>query len=194
MELNTPRLRLDALHPADAAALLGYRADPAVARFQGWRPASVAEAADFIAGQADESLDNPDSWPDGWFPRAIRLREDGTLIGDLGVHLPPDAEGSVEFGVSIAPVHQGKGYACEAVRAVFELVFGRLSRHRIRASVDPRNLASMAMLRSLGMRQEAHHRESLWLHGEWVDDVVFALLAREWLAAQSALTDKAPSR
>ncbi|MEO8997796.1 MAG: GNAT family protein [Rhodanobacter sp.] len=182
MEWNTPRLRLDALRPADAAVLFGYRADPDVARFQGWRPASMAEAADFIERQADASLDTPDSW----FQRAIRLREDSSLIGDLGVHLPPDAEGSVEFGVSIAPAHQGRGYACEAVRALFERVFGQLGRHRIHASVDPRNLASMAMLRALGMRQEAHHRESLWLHGEWVDDVVFALLASEWRAAQLA--------
>ena len=180
MELNTQRLRLDALRPADATALFGYRGDPEVSRFQSWRPASVAEAADFIERQAVASLDMPDSW----FQRAIRLREDGTLIGDLGVHMPPDAEGSVEFGVSIAPVHQGRGYACEALRMVFGLVFGQLGRHRIHASVDPRNLASLAMLRALGMRQEAHHRESLWLHGEWVDDLVFALLASDWHAAQ----------
>jgi RimJ/RimL family protein N-acetyltransferase len=64
-------------------------------------------------------------------------------------------------------------------------VFDQLGRHRIHASVDPRNLASMAMLRALGMRQEAHHRESLWLQDEWVDDVVFAILASEWHAAQS---------
>jgi len=182
MELNTSRLRLDALRPADAAALFGYRADPEVSRFQGWRPASVAEAADFIERQAGASLDTPDSW----FQRAIRLRDGEALIGDLGIHLPADAQGSVEFGVSIAPAHQGRGHACEAARAVLELVFGQLGRHRIHASVDPRNLASMAMLRALGMRQEAHHRESLWLHGEWVDDVVFALLASEWRAAQSA--------
>jgi len=182
MELDTPRLRLDALRPADAVALFGYRADPQVSRFQGWRPASVTEAADFIERQAGTSLDTPDSW----FQRAIRRRDGEELIGDLGIHLPADAEGSVEFGVSIAPAHQGRGYACEAVRAVFGLVFGQLGRHRIHASVNPRNLACMAMLRALGMRQEAHHRESLWLHGEWVDDVVFALLANEWRAAQSA--------
>ena len=182
MEWNTLRLRLDALHPEDAVALFDYRADPDVSRFQGWRPASVAEAADFIARQAGASLDTPDNW----FQRAIRLRDDGRLIGDLGIHTPPDAEGSVEFGISIAPAHQGSGYAGEAVRAVFERVFGQLGLHRIHASVDPRNLACVAMLRALGMRQEAHHRESLWLHGEWVDDVVFALLASEWRAAQSA--------
>lgn len=182
MDVTTPRLRLDALQPADAEALFGYRGDPGVSRFQGWRPASVAEAATFIERQAGVSLDTPDNW----FQRAIRLREDGTLIGDIGIHLPAEAEGSVEFGISIAPAHQGRGYASEAARAVFELVFCPLGRHRIHASVDPRNLASMALLRALGMRQEAHHRESLWLHGEWVDDVVFALLASEWRAAHSA--------
>lgn len=50
----------------------------------------------------------------------------------------------------------------------------------MQASTDPRNVASAALLRSLGMCQEAHFRESLQLRGEWVDDVVFALLAREW--------------
>jgi hypothetical protein len=68
----------------------------------------------------------------------------------------------------------------------FEHVFGELGRHRIHASVDPRNLASMTMLRALGMRQEAHHRESLWLRGEWVDDVIFAMLASEWPPHQTA--------
>ena len=30
------------------------------------------------------------------------------------------------------------------------------------------------------IRQEAHLIESLWSKGEWVDDVIFAMLAREW--------------
>jgi RimJ/RimL family protein N-acetyltransferase len=38
----------------------------------------------------------------------------------------------------------------------------------------------MALLKAVGMHQEAHFRESLLFRGEWVDDVVFALLAREW--------------
>jgi len=176
MQIDTARLRLDGLRPQDAEALFDYRANPNVARYQSWRPASVVEAADFIARQAGVSLDQSGSW----FQRAIRLREGGGLIGDLGIHMPGDAKGSIEVGISIAPAFQAQGYASEALRAVFELVFVGLGRHRIHASVDPRNVASMALLRSLGMRQEAHFRESLWLQGEWVDDVVFAMLAREW--------------
>jgi RimJ/RimL family protein N-acetyltransferase len=178
MELVTTRLRIDALRPDDAAALFAVRSDPAVARYQGWRPADLADARAFIDRQS------PAATPMGWFQRAIRLRENGRLIGDLGVNLPEDAMDSVEFGISLAPVGQGRGYAGEAARALFDHVFGHLGRHRVHASVDPRNLACLALLRSLGMRQEAHHRESLWLHGEWVDDVVFAMLAREWPATE----------
>ena len=173
MELVTARLQIDALRPSDAEALFGCRGDPAVARYQGWCPADVAVAREFIDAQ-------PQQPASGWFQRAVRLREGDVLVGDLGVCLPEDPRASVEFGISIAPAHQGHGYASEAVRALFAFVFGQLGSHRVHASVDPRNLASMAMLRGLGMRQEAHHRESLWFKGEWVDDVIFALVEHEW--------------
>lgn len=173
MELVSARLRVDRLRATDAASLFACRGDPAVALYQGWCPANLAEVHQFIDAQ-------PLQPSHGWFQRAIRLRESGELIGDLGLCLPEDPQGSVEFGVSIMPAHQGHGYASEAVRAVFAFVFGELGRHRVHASVDPRNLASMAMLRALGMRQEAHHRESLWFKGEWADDVIFAMLEREW--------------
>ena len=179
MELVTARLQIDALRPSDAEALFACRANPAVARYQGWCPADLAAARDFIDAQ-------PKQPACGWFQRAIRLQDNGVLIGDLGVCLAEDPRGSVEFGVSIAPAWQGRGYAREAVRAVFAFVFGQLGRHRVHASVDPRNLASMAMLRALGMRQEAHHRESLWFKGEWVDDVIFALLDHEWRGRAAA--------
>jgi RimJ/RimL family protein N-acetyltransferase len=175
VELTTARLLLDRLHPQDAEALFACRADPAVARFQGWRPASVAEAHAFIDSQAEPA-------PGLWFQRAIRLRDGRALIGDLGVCLPATPGDSVEFGISLAPAHQGRGYAREALEALFHQGFDVLGWRRIHASVDPRNTACTALLQALGMRQEAHFRESLWLHGEWVDDVVFAMLAREWRA------------
>jgi len=180
MELTTARLLLDHLRPGDAEALFACRADPAVARFQGWRPASVAEARAFIDMQGEPA-------PGLWFQRAIRLRDGHALIGDLGVCLPATPGDSVEFGISLAPEHQGKGYAREALKAVFQQGFDVLGWRRIHASVDPRNVGCMDLLTALGMRQEAHFRESLWLHGEWVDDVVFAILAREWQAAAAPL-------
>lgn len=129
-----------------------------------------------------------DRWPGDrasagrWYQRAIRLAVDDRLIGDMGVCLPA-ADEAAEFVISIAPLHQGQGYAREAVRALLGWLFSEMKQRRVCASIDPRNQASMALLRSLGLRQEAHFRLSLQLRDEWVDDAVFALLATEWPSA-----------
>lgn len=179
--LDTSRLILDALRPDDAAALFAYRSDPAVARHQGWQPVNQDEAADFITAQA--SVEFPSAGQ--WCQRAIRLRDSGALIGDLGLRFPDASDDAVELGISLAPAHQGNGYAREALTQVLDLVFGPLAYRRVVASIDPRNLRCMALLRALGLRQEVHHRQSLFWHGEWVDDLIFALLASEWPRAGS---------
>lgn len=174
--IETARLRLDRLRADDAAALFAYRGDPEVARYQGWKPADANETAAFIAAQAER----PFGTPDGWNQLAIRLRDDAGLIGDFGIHFPPGIDDPIEFGITLGPDHQGRGYAREVMRAGIDRAFRDWGYRRVIASVDPRNTASMALCRSLGMRQEAHHVESYRFRGEWVDDVVFALLAREW--------------
>jgi len=37
-------------------------------------------------------------------------------------------------------------------------------------------------MRRLGMRQEAHLRHNEWFKGEWGDELIFAILAEEWIA------------
>lgn len=102
IRMHTPRLTLDALRGEDAAALYRYRADPAVSRYQGWCPASLDEAHRFIERCAAVTPDTPGSW----FQRAIRRRDSGELIGDLGLHFVADAPATVELGISLAPAHQ----------------------------------------------------------------------------------------
>lgn len=174
--METERLLLDALCLGDAATLFEYRGDPEVARYQGWKPANVDEAAAFISKQSEQAFGEADSW----CQLAIRSKEAGELVGDFGVHFPPTTDDSIEFGLSLKPVHHGKGYAREVMTAAVDLAFGKWSYRRLVGSVDPRNTASVALCRSLGFRQEAHHVESYRFRGEWVDDMIFALLAREW--------------
>jgi RimJ/RimL family protein N-acetyltransferase len=174
MELTTARLRIDALHEGDAVALLGYRSDPEVSHYQGWRPASLAEAESFIRNQSAMAAPVAGQW----FQRALRRRDEESLIGDIGFCLSKD--GQAEFGITLAPSVHGQGFAREALNELLAWLFGSMDVHRVYASVDPRNVPSMALLKAVGMHQEAHFRESLLFRGEWVDDVVFALLAREW--------------
>ena len=72
-EIETQRLRLNALNPGDASALFAYRSDLAVSRYQGWVPGSLDEVSLFISGQQSIAFDTPGTW----YQFAIRLRETG---------------------------------------------------------------------------------------------------------------------
>lgn len=175
-EILTKRLRIDDLTAADAPALHAYRSHADVARFQGWIPESVDDARAFI----DRNQSKPFDQPDSWYQRAIRWAATNELIGDLGVHFVGDDGQQVEIGFTVAPARQRQGCGAEAVRGLLDHLFGPLGKHRVYASVDPLNEASIALLKKVGMRQEAHFRESLFWRGRWVDDVVFGLLHSEW--------------
>ncbi len=94
--------------------------------------------------------------------------------------------------MTLAPEFQRQGYAGEAFRALLSYLFGTLGKHRVFGSVDPANTASIALLRRVGMRQEAHLVKSLWFRETWVDDVIFALLEEEWDAEMSELARPVP--
>lgn len=175
-ELLTRRLCINGLVPEDAEALYRYRSAPSVAAHQGWVPASVQAARDFIARDAA----TPFGQTDAWHQLAVRRQDARELIGDLGVHVIGEGGEQVEIGVTIAPAHQRNGFGAEAVVGLLAFLFADLNKHRVTASVDPRNTASVALLKKVGMRREAHFRKSLRFKGEWVDDVIFALLRTEW--------------
>ncbi|MDF1799848.1 MAG: GNAT family protein [Planctomycetota bacterium] len=177
---RTERLVVGPFEAADASALFAYRCSPEIQRFQPWSPESEAAVADFLAGQELAALTTRDAR----LQLAIRSRGRGTLVGDLGLHVVGAGASQVEVGFTIAPEHQGRGLGTEAVRGLLGHLFEDLGKHRVLASVDPGNAASLALLRRLGLRLEAHHIASYHFRGRWVDDLVFAMLRSEWLGGE----------
>jgi len=173
-QILTERLRLRCLTAADADQMHAYRSCKEVIQYQSSGAKSIEEVRAFIASMSLIDLNSP-----GWNQLAIELRSDGSLIGDCGIHILADTR-IAEFGITLAPAHHSQGYAAEALKAVLQLLFVELKKHRVCASVDPRNLPSIALMARLGMREEGHFVQSLWLQDTWVDDVVFAMLASEW--------------
>ncbi len=170
------RLRINDLTPNDAGVLFDYRSDEKVARFQSWHPDSVDEIEAFILRNASTPFNQNNSW----YQLAVRWAATGALLGDLGVHFLGDDGQQVEIGFTIAPAHQRRAFGSSAVIALLEYLFTVLNKHRVFASADPRNEASLALLRRVGMRQEAQFRQSLFHKGGWVDDTVFGILRSEW--------------
>ncbi len=173
-EVKTERLVLRILELKDKEVFLAYRGNPAVVQFQTWDPPSLQEVERFI----QQNLAVIPNTPNTWLQLGITLHND-QLIGDIGLHFLEDGA-QMEIGYTLAPEHQGQGYAFEAVKAILGYLFGQLEKHRITASVDPENVRSRRLLEKLGFRQEGFFIQSILIRGEWCDDVVYAMLAEEW--------------
>jgi len=128
---------------------------------------------------------------------AVVLKETGRLIGDLVLFFHSEQHRHGEIGYVLDPSYHGKGYATEAARALLALAFdGPWTPHplrRVTARIDAENPASAAVLRKLGMRQEAVLVENEWFKGRWSTEIDFGILDREWHAlADSASNSVEP--
>ncbi|WP_343712759.1 GNAT family protein [Inquilinus sp.] len=180
--IRTDRLVLRRFAARDALAFRAYRDAPEVARWQGWERCSREEAEAFVAGMEAAAY----GLPGQWFQVAVADRAEDRLLGDIGVHVLAGEPRLVELGVTFAAGAQGHGLATEALDALIRRLFTEEGRHRLQASIDPRNVRSVALFERLGFRREAHFRRSVWAKGEWCDDVVYALLAEEWSGRHAA--------
>jgi len=173
----TERLSIQRLEPRDAEMMFRYRSDPTINRYQNWEPRSVDELRTFIEGLTEIGVDTPGRW----YQLGLFLIESMEMIGDCGIQVQAQDPRQVEIGITLVSEFHGRGLATEALKSIFDYLFMKLDKHRIYGSVDPRNLPSMALLKRVGMRREAHFVESLWFKGAWADDVIFAILKREYL-------------
>jgi RimJ/RimL family protein N-acetyltransferase len=174
--LVTPRLLLRRLERSDAAALAGYRSLPEVARHQSWTSFGLEDATRLIKSQRRTQPGVPGTW----FQLAIVEKATSILAGDCGLHCAQAEPFQVEIGITLAPAHQRRGYATEALECVLDFVFTTLEMHRVSAVTAAENAAAAALFRRLSFRQEAHLLEHRWFKGRWESEFVFGLLRREW--------------
>ena len=88
-----------------------------------------------------------------WLLRAIVRHEPGApreAIGYLNFHGGPSEAGHVEIGYTLLPAARGRGYAIEAVRAMFDWAQRVHGIRRFRASVAPDNERSLNLIAKLG--------------------------------------------
>ncbi len=176
-ELRADRIALRRFTLADLTTFVTYRSDPDVARYQGWdAPYPRAEGERMISGLLETHPDTAGEW----FQYAMVLRSTNELIGDCASGTDAADPRLAEIGFTVRPEYQGCGYATEGTRALLHYLFRSRGKHRVTARCDPRNIASARVLERIGMHREGCLREAGWAKGEWVDEVCYAVLDREW--------------
>lgn len=175
MTFKTDRLYIRPVKIEDKELIFEYRSDSITNKYQGWIPKNIDEVTEFIEKIAPEI-----NTPETWFQLAILHKETNIFIGDIGIHFLDMENRQAEIGCTLNKNFQGKGYATEALSEVIKYLFYNLQKHRIVTSIDPGNINSIKLVERLGFRKEAHFIESLFLNGKWVDDIVYAILQKEW--------------
>jgi ribosomal-protein-alanine N-acetyltransferase len=68
----------------------------------------------------------------------------------------------------------------EGITLVIAHAFNDLKLHRLEANIQPANLRSKGIVKSLGFEQEGFSKRYLKIGGRWRDHERWALLAEEW--------------
>jgi ribosomal-protein-alanine N-acetyltransferase len=148
--LRTERLTLVALTPELAWAALEDGTE--VGRMLGARVPVTWPGADF-ARMLPRIAQGAERAASGAVPtRLIVHTADRVLIGETGFHGPPDRLGTVEVGYSIVSAYRGRGFASEATRALIDHALARPDIRRVTAGCLEVNVASLKVLKKLGMQ------------------------------------------
>ena len=172
-EIHTRRLVLKKLDISYKNEIYHYRSDPSIGKYQSFKPKCIEDVESFIHDNTIKI-----NIEDTWFQMGIFNSDQ--LMGDIGIHFLGPNNAQCEVGYTVAKQYQRQGFGCEAVMGIINFLFTDLQKHRLIASVDPENSASIKLLEKIGFRREAFFRKSVFIDNEWTDDVVYALLNEEW--------------
>jgi ribosomal-protein-alanine N-acetyltransferase len=158
--LRTGRLVLREPTVADAPAVLVFRGDPRVQRFNDEPLRDVAAAEEFIRYlRAGSAADARRHWA---------ITADGEVVGLIGLHTWEQHHQRAELGYDMAVSRWGQGIASEAAEAVIDYGFTAMKLHRIQAHTIADNHRSVRLLERLGF-----HREGTLREYSMEDDLIF---------------------
>jgi ribosomal-protein-alanine N-acetyltransferase len=155
--VSTERLRFVPIAPplrqAFAAGALADLLDVSI-------PAAWPKFPEAFAPGAADAVDS------AWSGFVFVNERAGVLVGNGGFYGPPNDAGEVEFGYEIAPEHQNRGYATEAVFGFIEFAFADARVLRVVAHTLAQKNASNAVLLKAGL--------------EFVEELPNAELGKVW--------------
>ncbi len=179
--LETGRLVLREITLDDAAFWVRNFSDPDVVELTAFEPPSDLEAAkEEITLYAVRLFEQGNG-----FRWGITVRPSPELVGTLGYHgWVREGGNRARVGYDLLREYRRRGIMTEAMRAILAYGFGTMGLNRVEVLTDPTNAPSIRLLERLGFRREGVLRENTQFRGRFIDDAVYALLAKEWRATR----------
>ncbi len=176
--LDTPRLILRELVPADAKAILRVRGDVRVTRMNSGHPMKTLDEAKELIEKARQAFE--DHRRIDW---GITLRDDpqSTVIGRCGFNYWLRQDRRASIGYDLGYTYWSKGIMTEAVRAMAAFGFEQMQLNRLEADADAENIGSIRVLEKVGFRREGLQQEQYFEWDRFHDLALFALLRKDFV-------------
>ncbi len=175
-EIITPRLTLRLIPAEDADALhLLLARSPSLHTWLDWCDETITlkDAQDFLLATRLNWVKTEA------FGFGIYDRETNTLLGMAAVNELYHTFNMASIGYWVGDRYQRRGYAQEAVFALAEFCFAKLSLTRIEVVCDTENTASQALIESIGACKETIARNRFIFNGKPKDGLVYSLLPQD---------------
>lgn len=116
----------------------------------------------------------------------ICLRSSRAIAGQVSLNnIIRGAFQSTSVGYWIGAAFARRGLMSEGLSLAITHALGPLGLHRVEANIIPANVASLTLVRKLGLRYEGTAKDYLRIAGRWQDHERWAVTAPEWQAVTS---------
>jgi ribosomal-protein-alanine N-acetyltransferase len=161
--IQTPRLELVSMSVAFMRALQARDLETADREAGALVPPEFPEHLDdFIRYRLSQLEADPSIRQ--WLGRVMVLTdESGTrrVVGSIGFHGPPDEAGRLEVGYRVEAPYRRRGYAREAVQAMFDWAASAHGIRRFIASISPTNEPSLRLAAGFRFVQTGSHIDEI---------------------------------
>lgn len=119
----------------------------------------------------------------------LALRLNGRIAGIVGHHQIDWRNRLTSVGYWVSDAHQGRGLVTSATRALVNHAFAEAHLNRVEIRCAVGNYKSRAIPERLGFRQEGLLRDAEWLYDQFVDHIVYGMVARDWAVTSERFAD-----
>ena len=170
-KIETTRLVLRRIRMDDAKDLHFFRSNKEVLKYIDKKPEkSLAKTKKFI--KMLWSLERKGSAVN-W---AVTLKGNDRLMGNICLWNIKKEHHRAELGYTLHPSLHGKGLMGEAVKAVLGVGFKKYKFHSVEANVNPKNKASIKLLKRNKFKREAYYKENYHFNGKYIDTAIYSLI------------------
>jgi RimJ/RimL family protein N-acetyltransferase len=183
--LSGRQVILRELRTSDAMSLFALLTTEEVARFISPPPSTVEGFEKFIAWTHRQRTAGT------YACFAVTLKGFDTAIGIFQVRETEPGFGTAEWGFALGSPFWGTGVFQDGAALVLEFAFETLGVHRLEARAAVRNGRGNGALVKIGAVQEGVLRKSFLRNGEYLDQVLYAIVEDDWRGSRDAASPTA---